>query len=134
MKRFPTCKRGTTAVEFALIAPVFILLLAGILFYGMYFGVVNSVQHVASEAARAAIGGMTAAERQQLAVERAREQAAGNPMLDPALMLVTVVSTVSGMQVRVRYDLTAVPIWSLGAFLPVPATFVERVGTISTGH
>jgi hypothetical protein len=63
----PRSAGGATAVEFAIVAPVLLMLLFGILVYGGYFLMSHSVQQLANDAARAAVGGMTDAERQQLA-------------------------------------------------------------------
>ncbi|TIM19494.1 MAG: pilus assembly protein, partial [Mesorhizobium sp.] len=45
---------GTSAIEFALLAPIFILLLLGMVAYGIYFGASHSVQQIAADAARTA--------------------------------------------------------------------------------
>ena len=42
-------------MEFALIGPLFVLLLAGVVVYGGWLWLAQSVQSVASEAARAAV-------------------------------------------------------------------------------
>ncbi len=46
---------GAAAVEFAIVSPVFLLIVVGILAYGLYFGAANSVQQLAADAARAAM-------------------------------------------------------------------------------
>jgi Flp pilus assembly protein TadG len=51
---------GASAVEFAIIAPVFILMIVGMLAYGIYFGAANSVQQIAADAARTSIAGLNA--------------------------------------------------------------------------
>ena len=45
---------GTSAIEFALLAPLFILFLLGMVAYGIYFGASHSVQQIAADAARTA--------------------------------------------------------------------------------
>lgn len=59
--------RGVTALEFALIAPLLLMMIGGIVDYGNYFATAHAVQQTVNDAARAAIGGVTAAERQALA-------------------------------------------------------------------
>ena len=58
---------GASAVEFALISPLFLLMLAGIVDYGSYFSASHGVQQMVNDAARTAIAGSTAAERLELA-------------------------------------------------------------------
>lgn len=50
-------REGVAAVEFALVGPILVLLLIGIVVYGGWFLMAQSVQALASEGARAAIGG-----------------------------------------------------------------------------
>ncbi|WP_164767076.1 TadE/TadG family type IV pilus assembly protein, partial [Mesorhizobium sp. M7A.F.Ca.CA.004.04.1.1] len=59
-------EHGTSAVEFALLSPIFILLLLGMVAYGIYFGAANSIQQIAADAARTAIAGLNQTERQTL--------------------------------------------------------------------
>jgi Flp pilus assembly protein TadG len=56
--RFRADTAGTSAVEFAMLAPLFILLLLGMVAYGIYFGASHWVQQIAADAARmlAALG------------------------------------------------------------------------------
>ena len=58
--------RATSAIEFAILAPVFLLMLTGMMAYGIYFGAANSVQQIAADAARTAIAGLNEAERNGL--------------------------------------------------------------------
>ena len=58
--------RGVAAIEFALIAPVFFLLLLGIAAYGIYFSAISSLQELTADAARASVAGISAAERQTI--------------------------------------------------------------------
>lgn len=66
---FPLWKdsSGASAVEFAMISPLFLLMLAGIVDYGSYFSTAHGVQQVINDAARAAIAGTTSAERLEMA-------------------------------------------------------------------
>jgi Flp pilus assembly protein TadG len=60
-------RSGASAVEFALISPLLLLMLAGIVDYGSYFSTAHGVQQMVNDAARASIAGSTAAERLKLA-------------------------------------------------------------------
>ncbi|TKB30109.1 MAG: pilus assembly protein, partial [Mesorhizobium sp.] len=73
---------GTSAVEFALLSPVFILLLLGMVAYGIYFGASNSLQQIAADAARTAIAGLNQTERQALVASFVKNNASGYPFVD----------------------------------------------------
>ncbi len=53
---------GVAALEFAIVAMVFLVLLFGILTYGFIFGLDQSMNHAAEEGARAAISKVTEAD------------------------------------------------------------------------
>ncbi len=124
---------GNAAIEFAIVAPVFIFLMAGMVFYGIYFGVVHSVQQISAEAARAAIAGVTDQERVSLAEAKATTDIAANPLLDPAAATVAVAQSAGNLSVTIRYDTSSMPMWAFQGLLPLPAKVVERVGVIDTG-
>ncbi|RWA68586.1 MAG: pilus assembly protein [Mesorhizobium sp.] len=67
--RLRTDVAGTSAVEFAMLVPIFILLLLGMVAYGIYFGASHSVQQIAADAARKAIAGLDQTERQALVTD-----------------------------------------------------------------
>lgn len=72
MKRPPTLfvrdTRGTAMIEMALLLPLFLMLLLGIMIYGQYFLLAHSVQQAANDGARAAITGLDAADRRAVAI------------------------------------------------------------------
>jgi len=53
-KNITTDERGTTAIEFAIVGPVFIMLLIGILYLCMCLAVVGSMHYAVEEGARCA--------------------------------------------------------------------------------
>lgn len=61
-------RRGTAMIETALLLPLFLMLLLGILIYGQYFLLAHSVQQAANDGARAAITGLDAADRRAVAI------------------------------------------------------------------
>jgi Flp pilus assembly protein TadG len=62
---------GAAAIEFAMVASTFFVLIFGILIYGSYFASLSLVNHIAFEAARAAVSGLSDDERSTLAQARA---------------------------------------------------------------
>ena len=55
LRAFRGGEKGAVAVEFALIAPLLIALVFGIISFGYLFGVSHSVQQLAAEAARVSV-------------------------------------------------------------------------------
>jgi Flp pilus assembly protein TadG len=126
-------RQGSAAIEFALVGPMLIVLLAGMVVYGGWFWLAQSVQSLATEGARAAIGGLDAGEREQLArafVAGRADEAAG---LDPALVTVSVSSDAEAIRVVVAYDARNNPVMLLAGPLPRPPTLIERSATVRIG-
>ena len=59
--------RGSNAVEFALIAPVLMFVVMGIICAALYLAMMNSLAQVAADTARYAMIGLDPAERAKLA-------------------------------------------------------------------
>jgi Flp pilus assembly protein TadG len=66
--------RATALIEFALLSPILIMLLLGMLGYGQYIFAAHTLQQLANDAARAAMVGSTSADR----AARARASVAAN--------------------------------------------------------
>jgi Flp pilus assembly protein TadG len=67
MIRLLSCRRGASAVEFAMLLPVFLSLVFGIVVFGSYLAVVHGLQQLAAEAARSSVAGMSSTERSSIA-------------------------------------------------------------------
>lgn len=125
-------QRGVSVVEFALLAPVFITLLFGMLAYGQYFYLSHSVQQIANNAARATIARLNRTERTSLATDAVtREGEAQGSLI--AARLVSSVSDLDGYTtVIVRYDASNIALLRSG-LLPTPGTMIERRALIRNG-
>lgn len=109
-------RSGTAAVEFAIPSPIFILLLMGMIAYGLYFGASHSLQQIAADAARTAIAGLDTTERRDLAMRFISLNASAYPFIDPAKLAIdTHDATADGSQfvVELKYDARQLPIWGL---------------------
>jgi Flp pilus assembly protein TadG len=127
---------GTSAVEFALLSPLFILLLLGMVAYGIYFGAANSIQQIAADAARTAIAGLNQSERQTLVASFVTNNASGYPFVDASKLTYQANdSTADGSQfvVSIQYDARNLPIWNLFPGLAMPGTTIKRQSTIRVG-
>jgi Flp pilus assembly protein TadG len=50
-RSFSRNRQAAVAVEFAILSPIYIFLLVGMVAYGIYFGAAHSVQQIAADAA-----------------------------------------------------------------------------------
>lgn len=127
---------GVAALEFAIVAPVFIVIMLGIMIYGMYFTVAQSVQQLAAEAARAAIGGLSDGERQTLAVARANAQVNSYPLLMAEHFSVESGADPSDpdlFEVTITYDASHLGLTAFSGLLPTPADQIVRTSIIRRG-
>jgi Flp pilus assembly protein TadG len=134
--RFLLDARGTAAVEFALLSPFFLLMVMGMVAYGIYFGASHSLQEIAADAARTALAGLDQAERQSLVAAYVGRNAGGFPFIDPARLSVEAEDSAddgSQFVVSLRYDARDLPIWNLFAGLPLPDMTIARKTTIRIG-
>lgn len=120
-------EQGAAAIEFALVMPIFITIVIGMMIYSIYFVTWIAVTQAAAEGARASLIGATTAERNsraQLQVQTVMNSyapllswskvgafsaapAAGNPML---------------FKVSFTYDFSSFGFSTLSALLPLPST------------
>ncbi|KQZ94391.1 hypothetical protein ASD64_04585 [Mesorhizobium sp. Root157] len=104
--------------------------------YGIYFGASHSIQQLAADAARTAIAGLSAPEREALVIDFVDRNAGGYPFVDANKLVVEARdSTNDGSQfvVSISYDASNLPIWGLFNGLAMPGTTIERASTIRLG-
>lgn len=131
-RRFRRADRGAVAVEFALVGPLFVILLIGMVVYGGWFWMAQGVQHLAAEGARAAVAGLDAAERERLA-RVAVDQSAGATILDPDHLAVAVTDSSREIRVVVSYDASDEPILALAGLVPAPPATIRRAASVQVG-
>ncbi|ODT78669.1 MAG: hypothetical protein ABS76_23295 [Pelagibacterium sp. SCN 64-44] len=128
--------RGAAVIEFAILTPVFLLMLTGMLAYGIYFGAAHAVQQLAADAVRVAIAGVTAEEGQELIEDYLRHHAGAYMLLDPTRLSHSVEAPQgqsSQYVVRLSYDAADLPIWNLYPPLPLPGRQIVFGATIRRG-
>jgi Flp pilus assembly protein TadG len=128
--------RATSAVEFAILAPVFILMLTGMMAYGIYFGAASSIQQIAADAARTAIAGLDETERNDLVEAFLDGNAEDYLFIERARLSFTIgdkPDDPSQYRVTVRYDASDLPIWNLSVPLPLPSPVIAYTSTIRRG-
>lgn len=134
--RLARCRAGGAAIEFAILAPIFLLFLFGLIAYGIYFGASHSIGQLSADAARVALAGLTETERRTLVSNFITRNANGYMFVDRQRITVDAHdSTVDGTQfvVSVSYDAENLPIWNLMSGLPLPRTTILRQSTIRIG-
>lgn len=136
LKIFSAARDGAIAVEFAIIAPVFLMIVFGIVMYGSYLAVIHGVQQLAAEAARSSIAGLNESERSSLANAYVTGNVKSYPLIDPARLTVNAATSGSDANVfivSVNYDASGMFIYSLPTFVPVPPSSVVRSAAIPRG-
>lgn len=135
MIKFVPCARGASAVEFAMLLPVFLTLVFGIVVFGSYLTMVHGVQQLAAEAARSSIAGMTDSERRNLAASYVTANASTYPLLAANHLTVNAAVSTSNANVfvvTVNYDASGMFIYTL-PFVPAPPSTIVRSAAIPYG-
>lgn len=135
MTRFFRCRSGASAVEFALILPLFLAFIFGIIVFGSYLAMVHGVQQLAAEAARSSIAGLTDSERNSLATSYVAANASTYPLLVPGNLTVNAAPSPSNANVyvvTVNYNAAGNFIYQL-PFVPAPASTIVRSAAIQYG-
>lgn len=125
---------GASAVEFAILAPIFIAGLMSMVGYAIYLSASASVQQMTEEAARAAVAGLSPQERETLAQNAVAMSVKGRAFIDPRKVVVTV----SGQDtdrytIQVAYDSSNLPIWSLFTFAMPSTKTISRTSVMRVG-
>ena len=126
-------RSGAAAVEFALVAPILIFLLWGIVSYGGYFLAAHGVQQIANDAARASIAGLDFEERQALAEDCVAKEAPAYPLFAKTPLSVAVAAQGDWLSVRVSFNGEHHPIWAFAMLGPMPSPQVTRSGMVLLG-
>jgi Flp pilus assembly protein TadG len=129
---------GLAALEFAIVAPVFLSILFGIIVYGIYFTTWIAVTEAASEGARASVAGLSTAERTSLATAQVTKFLGYYaPLLNGSHATVVAQqapgSGGAAFQVSITYDFTSWGLSTLSALVPIPATNPSVTVTVSNG-
>jgi Flp pilus assembly protein TadG len=133
LRRLLRDRHAASGVEFALVVPVFILLVFGIICFGILFGTYNGVQQLAAESARAAVAGMSATERDQLARTYIANNAGAYGFLNPAKVSIATASQSTSFQVTVTYDMADSIVFRLGNVLSAASPKIVRSAAIQNG-
>jgi Flp pilus assembly protein TadG len=127
---------GVAAIEFAIVGPLFFMVLLGVLIFAIYFGTVHSVQQLAAEAARATVQGLTEAERTQLAQNQVTSIVGSYPLLDPNYVTVAAATSPSDpnlFNVSISYDASRSIVFAFEGLIPMPPRTIARSAVVRRG-
>jgi Flp pilus assembly protein TadG len=133
---FAASVSAASAVEFALVLPLFLALIFGILTFGAHFAIVHGVQQLAAEAARVSIAGLSDSERATLAENYVADNAAFYPLLSPDHLSISAAASPSDADtfvVTVDYDASNLFVYALPHIVPMPSSHIERTAVIPRG-
>ena len=131
---FRQSERGAIAVEFAFIAPILILMLFGIVGFGTVISVNNGLQQIVAEAARSSVGGLSDAERDQLARAYVSSSTGSYAFIDPTRITITTDDPSStAFRVSARYDMSTLFPYRLLSGLPLPNPVITRSAVVQRG-
>lgn len=99
-RRLAACDRGSAAVEFAILLPVFLAFLLGVVEFGRAMWIRQTLQFAVEEATRYAIANTAAADT--LVSQRARERM--EAVTSATAVTVTVVNDATGVTVTATHD------------------------------
>lgn len=137
LHRLLRCRSGAAAVEFALVAPIFLLILFGILVYGQYLSLVHSMEQLAAQSARRSLAGLDTAERTSLALNYLNANARYYPLVDPSRLTVTAAPAPGDADIFVvtlDYDLRGTLFDVFPEFLPPRRTLSESAAIERGGY
>jgi Flp pilus assembly protein TadG len=129
MRHYFEDKKGASAVEFALVAPVLMFILAAIVGYGMVFLTAISLQQLGADVTRATIGGFSVSEKRELAAEHLAVARREYVLINNDQVVVDVVydTDTETTVVEIAYDTTGHPVELFRGLIPMPAnTFTVR--------
>lgn len=131
--RRPRRRTGSAAVEFAIVGPLMILMVMSMLVYGGWLWLAQSVQTLATESARAAIGGLDAAEQRRLVETFINAEAQSVAVLDRDHLSFAVDSEPGVIRVRVALDVSDHPLMMMSVVTPPPPSTIRRAAVVRTG-
>ncbi|PKP90687.1 MAG: pilus assembly protein [Alphaproteobacteria bacterium HGW-Alphaproteobacteria-16] len=126
---------GTAIVEFAILLPVILSMLVGLLSFGMYFGAAHSVQQLAADAARRSVAATNDTGRREIVTAYIADNAHGYFLIQPDRLTESSVSAEASGQIRVRigYDASWLPVFAFARLVPLPPSTIQRDCVILVG-
>ena len=128
-RRIATDRRGAALLELALALPILTVFLFGIISGGSWLAMSHVVQESANEGARAALAGITAAERASLSSGAALQTLSRSYGIRGNDVTVRIDDDGRQLTVRVAYDGSANPLLKL-PIMPAATTMIQRQASV----
>jgi Flp pilus assembly protein TadG len=120
---------GAVLVEAAIALPILIMLLLGIVTYGLWFMAAHSLQQAGNDAARSALAGIDADERQELVDQSVEHSVVNAGTLNANLVTVTTSQDQAYFAVSLTYDAAQSGVFSR-SLVPLPAKTIQRTAVV----
>jgi Flp pilus assembly protein TadG len=122
-------QRGAALIEMAMVLPVLMLLIMGIIVFGEWLACANALQQSANEGARASLSGLTQEERALTARQTVTDSLSHYDSIDQRKVVIGVQDDGATVNVTVNYDMTDQPVMKL-PFVPLPDKIVSRSAAV----
>jgi Flp pilus assembly protein TadG len=122
-------ERGAALIEMAMVLPVLMLLIMGIIVFGEWLACANALQQSANEGARASLSGLTQEERALTARQTVTDSLSHYDSIDQRKVVIGVQDDGATVNVTVNYDMTDQPVMKL-PFVPLPDKIVSRSAAV----
>lgn len=126
-------RRGVAAVEFALVGPLFLFIVVGMVVHGGWLWMAHSVQAAVSEGARAAVAGLDGAERERLARDMVAVQL-NDLGLKSSDAVVQIRNDNGVLRVEAAYDISRHPLMALAPLTVAPSPVIRRTAAVQVGQ
>ena len=121
--------RGVAVIEMAIVLPVLLIILMGIVTYGDWFLTAHSVQQVANDAARASLAGVNATDRANIVNASVATSVRRGGTLSAKLTSVAIDDDGATLVVHLSYNASSNPLFS-ASMLPPPEKVIRRDAAI----
>lgn len=105
-----SCRAGSNAVEFAIVAPLLCFMMLGMVYIGLFLGTAHSVAQVASEVSRYSLVGRDRNERQALAQKWMTTVGSSYTLLNTKRLSLQTNEADEVLKVTVAYDISYLPV------------------------
>ncbi|HEX7851570.1 MAG TPA: TadE/TadG family type IV pilus assembly protein [Sphingomonas sp.] len=129
LRRLLRDERGAALVEMAMVLPVLMLLIMGIIVFGEWLACANALQQSANEGARASLSGLSQDERAQTARQTVTDSLSHYDSIDQRKVVIGVQDDGATVNVTVNYDMSDQPVMKL-PFVPLPDKIVSRSAAV----
>jgi len=128
-RRLVRDERGAALVEMAMVLPVLMLLIMGIIVYGQWLACANALQQSVNEGARASLSGLSQEERALTARQTVTDSLSRYDSIDQRKVVVGIQDDGATINVTVNYDLSDQPVMKL-PFVPIPDKVISRSAAV----